>query len=162
MTQRREPIRSRKLLDSAKGQPCDLNFIVCNHDPETTVSCHIHDESFGAGRKADDTSTIHGCLNCHMFLDHGWVGKMEWATVQQHIIRGLQRTLRNRIDRGLIVIPRDAERLSSERPIAARKPRDQRAKIVSAPMPKNSRPIPQPIDPWGKSRKVANRSSANE
>ena len=129
MTQRREPIRSRKLLDSARGQPCDLNFTVCNHDPETTVSCHIHDESFGAAQKADDTSTIHGCSSCHMFLDHGWVGKIEWAVVQFHIIRGLQRTLRNRIDRGLVIIPRDPERLSSERPVPARKPPAERKPV---------------------------------
>lgn len=130
---RREPIRSRKLLDSAKGQPCDLNFAVCNHDPETTVSAHIHDESFGGGRKADDTSTIHSCANCHMFLDHGWAGKIEWSVVQFHIIRGLQRTLRNRIDRGIVIVPLDAERLSSERPVPARKPPAARVRIPSNP-----------------------------
>ena len=45
---RREPIRSRKYLNGSRGQPCTLEFVgVCYHDPETSVACHIHDESFG-------------------------------------------------------------------------------------------------------------------
>lgn len=145
---RREPIRSRKLLDGARGQPCDLNFAgICNYDPATTVACHVHDESFGGGRKADDTSTIHGCSACHAFLDHGWVGKVEWSVVQFHIIRGLQRTLRNRIERGLVVVPRDIEQPRAAAPVKSRKPPAQR------------QPIPFRADPWPPkgSRKVPSR-----
>ncbi|WDR03662.1 DUF1364 family protein [Devosia algicola] len=130
LRQRREPIRAPKLMAGAKGQPCDLNFAgVCNYDPATTVSCHVHDESFGAAQKADDTATIHGCSACHAFLDHGWVGKVEWAVVQFHIIRGLLRTFRNRADRGLIIVPVTIEKPASQRPPKPRKPPQQRTKI---------------------------------
>jgi hypothetical protein len=152
MNFRREPIRSRKLLDSAKGQTCTLEFVgVCNHDPETTVSCHIHDETFGMAMKADDTATVHGCSSCHVFMDQGgWIGKVSQTVMLRHILRAIFRTMRNRIERGLIVIPSDPERLSSERPVKPRKPRDERRKIPAGrPLesrsnlpPKGSRKFP--------------------
>lgn len=133
---RREPIRSRKLLDSAKGQPCTLEFVgVCNHNPETTVSCHITDESFGMGMKADDSSTVHGCSACHMFLDHGWAGRITETERLQHILRAILRTTRNRIDRGLMVVSQDAPggRVGKS---SVRKSPEQRRKIQNnAPMP---------------------------
>lgn len=150
LRQRIEPIRSRKLLDSARGQPCTLEFVgVCSHDPETTVSAHIHDEQFGKGQKADDTSTVHACDRCHMFLDWGWVGKISLELRHWHIIRAMQRTLRNRIERGLVVVPLDPERLSHDKPVKPRKPKAQRKPIqsrgfVDGPSrPIASRPFPK-------------------
>ncbi len=106
---RHEPIRSRKLLDSAKGQPCEIRIPGgCNHDPETTVSCHVHDDSFGMAQKADDSSTFHGCAACHSFLDTGaWLGKFTEAQMLRMILRAILRTLRNRIDRGFLPVDRD-------------------------------------------------------
>lgn len=130
LAQRREPIRSRKLLDSARGQPCTLQFEVCNSDTETTVSCHIHDETFGMAMKADDFDTVHGCHACHMYLDHGWAGKISQAILLRHILRAVQRTNRNRRDRGLIVIQEDLKPRPRETP--PRKPKEQRAPIHNA------------------------------
>lgn len=50
----REPeIRSRKYLDGARGETCKLRFVgICNGDPETTVACHVHDQSFGNGAQS--------------------------------------------------------------------------------------------------------------
>ena len=143
LRQRTEPIRSRKLLDSAKGQPCALELVgVCNHDPETTVSCHISDEQRGGGQKADDTNTVHGCGACHMFMDQGgWIGVISQAVLRWHIIRAMQRTLRNRIDRGIIVVPLDPERLSSDRPAKPRKPAAERTKIQSRGFEPGHRPL---------------------
>ncbi len=127
----REPeIRSRKYLDGARGETCKLRFVgICNENPETTVACHIHDQSFGMARKAHDVSIIGGCSSCHMFLDHGWVGKISRTVLLEHIIRGLQETLLNRIRRGIVVVPLDPERLSSERPVKPRKPPELRRSI---------------------------------
>lgn len=146
LRQRIEPIRSRELLDSARGQPCTLEFVgICDHGP--AISAHIHDECFGMGQKADDTSTVHACDRCHMFMDQGgWIGVISQAVLRWHIIRAMQRTLRNRIDRGLIVIPLNPERLSHNRPAKARKPPEQRAKI------------PQRTDAWpAQARKIPSR-----
>lgn len=139
---RTEPLRSRKYLDGSRGQPCTLEFVgVCNHNPETTVACHIHDETFGKGRKADDVSTVDGCSDCHRFLDEGWAGKISRTVLLAHVIRALQRTLRNRIDRGILVLPLDPERLSSERKVKPRKPPEQRVKIPTRDFPEGHRPL---------------------
>jgi len=139
---RREPFRSRKLLDSARGQPCTLEFVgICSHDPETTISAHIHDESFGKGMKADDFSTVHACDRCHMFMDHGWVGKMSVALLRWHIIRAMQRTIRNRVERDLIFIPQDAPTPSRAKPTPPRKPKEKRQPIHSRGFPEQSRPL---------------------
>jgi hypothetical protein len=127
---RREPIRSDKIRNSAKGEACTLRFVgVCCADPEKTVLCHVHDAGFGMGRKADDSSSVYGCDRCHAFLDHGWVGKISRTVLLEHIIRGMQETWRRQIERELIVYPITIERPSQtksgkpkrpSRPIATR------------------------------------------
>ena len=131
MTQRVIPIRSRHLLDSAKGQPCDLRIPgVCNHDPETTVSCHVPDEAFGMGVKANDFATFHGCAACHQWLDRReWLGRMDREDVIWHVLRAFLRTLRNRIERGYLAIKLDAAKtlvVKPRKPPAQRKPIQQR------------------------------------
>ena len=119
LRQRIEPLRS-----------CTLEFEVCNHDPETTVSCHIHDEHFGMSQKADDTSTVHGCSECHRYMDQGgWIGRISQTVLLRHILRAVFRTLRNRIDRGIVIVPLDPERLHHDKPVKPRPPKDQRRKI---------------------------------
>lgn len=140
----REPeIRSRKYLDGARGETCKLRFVgICSGDPETTVACHVHDQSFGMARKAHDVSIIDGCSSCHMFLDHGWVGKISRPVLLEHIIRGLQETLLNRIRRGIVVVPLDPERLSSERPAKPRKPKGERRSMPKGPPLKSANRLP--------------------
>lgn len=152
LRQRIEPLRSRKVMDSARGQPCTLEFEVCSHDPATTVSCHVHDEHFGMAMKADDTSTVHGCFACHTYMDQGgWIGRISQTLLLRHILRAMQRTLRNRIDRGIIIVPLDPDRLSADKPTRPRKPPEQRRPIPAGkPLesrstfaPKGSRPFPK-------------------
>lgn len=139
---RREPIRSRKYLDGSRGQPCSLEFVgICNHNAETTVACHIHDESFGGSMKADDVSTVDGCSSCHMFLDHGWVGKISQGVLLRHVIRAMQRTLRNRIERGIVFVQLDVAKPASERPVKPRKPPEQRTPIKSRGFEPGHRPM---------------------
>lgn len=128
---RREPIRSRKLLDSAKGAPCTMEVPgVCCHDPSTTVSAHVHDETFGAGIKADDCSTIHACLRCHNWLDRSeWLGKMGVEGVLRIIIRAIQRTIRYRVLHGFIQIDLDNPKPFHSRPTKPRKPKEKRTKV---------------------------------
>lgn len=144
MTQRREEIRSRPYLDGSRGQPCTLQITgVCTGDVETTVAAHIRDETTGAGQKADDISCADSCWACHRVFDgHGpapLTGE-EWLF---YALRGLQRTFRNRVLRGLVPLPRDKETPASDRPVPKRKPRDQRAKVPGrSEFPKSTRPIP--------------------
>ncbi len=157
MTQRRTEIRSRRYLDASRGQPCTLNITgVCNHHQETTVAAHVRDESFGMAQKADDISVVDACSSCHDVFDgrtHAPLSREEWEFYAR---RGLQRTLRNRVERGIVIVPLDPERLSSERPVKPRKPPGQRKAIVSNPV------IPQRENAWPPrgSRKIAQRQKA--
>lgn len=134
MTQRREEIRSRRYLDGSRGQPCTLQITgVCTGDIETTIAAHIRDETFGKGQKADDISIADACFACHRVFDghgHAPLTTEEWLF---YALRGLQRTIRNRVLRKLIIVPIDIERLSSERPVPKRKPPEQRVRIPSNP-----------------------------
>lgn len=148
MTQRREPIRSRKYLDGSRGQPCTLQITgVCTGNVETTVAAHIRDESFGGAQKADDISCADACWACHRVLDgHGrapLTGE-EWLF---YALRGLQRTLRNRVLRGIAVIALDIAKPASDRPTPPRKPKAERAAI------------PQRKDAWPKGQKIASRNT---
>lgn len=61
---------SKRLRDSARGQPCMFRIpYVCNHDPDTTVFCHVPDESKGMGNKAHDFLGAFGCSECHAAMD---------------------------------------------------------------------------------------------
>lgn len=130
MTQRREAIRSRKYLDGSRGQPCTLQITgVCNGNAETTVAAHIRDETFGGAQKADDISIADACADCHRVFDghtHAPLTREEW---QFYALRGLQRTLRNRVERGIAVIAHDVAKPASERPVKPRKPAAERQKI---------------------------------
>jgi hypothetical protein len=155
MTQRREPIRSRKYLDGSRGQKCTLEITgVCTGDVETTVAAHIRDEGKGGGNKADDISIADACYACHRVFDghgHAPLTETEWLF---YALRGLQRTFRNRVERKIVIVPLDPERLSSERPVPARKPKGERKAI-----PNSGRPIPQRANAWPApgSRKIAQR-----
>lgn len=137
---RQTEYRSRAYLDGARGETCKLRFSVCNGNSETTVACHVHDGSFGMARKAHDFNIIDGCSDCHMFLDHGWVGKITPEDRLRHIVRGLQETLLNRIERGIMSAPLDRGSPAHERQVKPRKPKAKR-NPVPAGRPLQSRPM---------------------
>lgn len=149
---RREPIRSRKLLDSAKGQPCELRLPgFCQGGTEATVSCHVRDDSYGLGVKADDYSTFHGCSACNIAYDTGaWLGKISVEDMLRMVLRALQRTWRNRVERGFIRIDEDKPRPLAQRPTPPRKPKSERARVAQG------RPLRGRSD-WPKGRKIENR-----
>lgn len=104
--QKTKPIRSQKLRDSARMEECTLQFEgVCNHDPETTVLCHLPDESHGMGRKSDDISVCYGCSACHDLLDGRGENRNTVLIGADWTYRRAQtRTLRRMIEKGLIKI----------------------------------------------------------
>lgn len=60
------PYKSDKLRRFARGQTCTLQMPWCNHNPETTVLCHVR--MFGAagmGQKPHDFLAFHACSECH-------------------------------------------------------------------------------------------------
>ncbi len=104
MLQKSKPIRSQKLRDSARGEECTLQFpVICNGNPETTVLCHLPDESHGMGRKSDDISVAYGCSACHDMID-GRCGNIVLVGADATFRRAQNRTLRRMIEKGLIKI----------------------------------------------------------
>lgn len=55
-----------------------------------------------------------------------------------YALRGLQETLQQRFEAGLLIVPVDVETPASERPANPRKPKDQRT-----PIPKRKAPWPK-------------------
>lgn len=65
-----KPLRSRKILDAARGQPCTLRIPgVCCGDPETTVAAHLPYSGRGMGQKAPDHHVAFACQTCHDCID---------------------------------------------------------------------------------------------
>lgn len=102
-------MKQNKFTKSARGQQCTLQISgVCNYDTETTVLCHIPDES-GTGKmggKSSDWLAIFACSSCHDAIDGR--NSKAWATVYEdklfYIHRALKRTWRQWIEMGLIKV----------------------------------------------------------
>lgn len=123
--------RSRRYLDGAKGQMCTVRIPgVCNRDRDTVISAHIRDGSTGMGVKASDLSTVSCCSSCHDAIDGRSIvlSREDWLF---YALRGLQETLQQRFDAGLLIVPVDIENVLADRTVKSRKPKDQRAKIPS-------------------------------
>lgn len=131
-------IRSRKVIASAKGALCSVRFPgICNSNPETTVWCHLNGAAFGkgAGVKAHDVLGFAGCSSCHAYYDvgHGTKPLISNDTLLECVLSAVCESYVRLIVSGVVIVPLDPERLSSERPVPARKPVGQRVRIPSNP-----------------------------
>jgi hypothetical protein len=106
MLAKTKSVRSNKLRDSAAGERCTFEILgVCNGDPDTTVLCHLPDESHGMSRKSDDFCSAYGCSTCHAAID----GRVQSVFVsesdkQWYMRRAMVRTWRRMIEKGLVKI----------------------------------------------------------
>jgi hypothetical protein len=139
------PIRSSKILRSAKGQPCSANFPgICNGDPETTVFAHLNGHAFGKGMgiKAHDVLGFYACSACHAAYDLGH-GTKGWLAGDMHklVLDAVCTTWVRLIRANIIIVPLDPEHLSHDKPVKPRKPRGDRIPIPSRPMPPTGRKL---------------------
>lgn len=110
MTSLKNPhIHLPKWTEAAKGQPCTLTIPgVCQDEPShaTTVACHLPSEGKGVAYKTDDTASVDGCHACHAAIDGDWEratrGMYDREDREYFMRRALQRTIRNRIERGIV------------------------------------------------------------
>ena len=65
--QKVKPFISTKWRQSAKGKMCRLQIPgVCNHNPETTVLCHLRMFGWaGTAEKPHDFLAVYACSACH-------------------------------------------------------------------------------------------------
>lgn len=138
-------ISSKKYLAGSRGQTCTLRIPgVCNNDPETVVPAHIRDRHKGGGTKASDISVANACSSCHAVFD-GQVNMRTGTPIDSeawyfYALRGLQETLEQRIEAGLLVIPQDVSTPLMARPTKPRKPKAQRKAIPSRPFNRKPKP----------------------
>lgn len=132
-------LSSAKYLRGSKGQQCTIRITdVCTGDTETVIAAHIRDRHTGRGVKASDISVANCCWACHERLDgrakmpDGFlITGPEWLF---YALRGLQETLEQRFEAGLLIVPVDAETPSMERAVKPRRPVSERTKIPSRKM----------------------------
>lgn len=131
-------ISSKKYLAGSRGANCTMRIPgVCNGDSSTVIPAHIRDRHTGRSQKASDISTANCCSNCHDFFDgRSWrqgevITKEEWLF---YALRGLQETLEQRFEAGLLIVPIDAETPPMDRPVKPRKPKAERTRIPSRKM----------------------------
>jgi hypothetical protein len=96
--------RSKRLLDAARGQDCQLQIpSICNGNPETTVAAHsnqlIHGK--GLGIKAHDCFIAWACSSCHAEIDQG--NKLSHQEKIDYWNVGFQRTILKMFLQGIIV-----------------------------------------------------------
>ena len=94
-------IRSKKILQSARGELCTVNSPACNHNPETTVAAHSNwqEHGKGMGQKAHDIFVAYACSDCHAWLDSGSASK---AGKREYWQRGHTVTLVRLFEKGVI------------------------------------------------------------
>jgi hypothetical protein len=123
-------IVSAKYRDASRGQPCKLRILnVCTGGGEDTVFAHIRDRHTGRSIKASDISGVDACFACHDRFD-GRNGMLNDADWHFYALRGLQETIEDRINRGLLFVQLDPERLSHDRPVKPRKAKADRKPIT--------------------------------
>lgn len=98
------------LRKSAKGEACTLEIVgVCNHNPETTVLCHIRDfGTGGTGLKPSDLCAVYGCHECHAIIDGRYdhsrwaIGADYYGLKWEYIARALARTHERMLETGVL------------------------------------------------------------
>ena len=91
--------RSKKILNSARGEDCALRLIgICNFNPETTVAAHVGYRR-GMAIKCGDNMVVYACSNCHQAIDSA--GREDYAADK---VRALEETQEKLIEKGLMVI----------------------------------------------------------
>lgn len=95
--------KSKKILESAKGQSCTVRLPgICNFNEETTIPAHLG--GGGMGTKRDDLFIAYCCSSCHWVIDgHGQSSftAEELAIYQYEAVFETQKIL---LDAGLIKI----------------------------------------------------------
>lgn len=134
-------IRSRKLLDTAKGAECAARFPgICCGDPETVVWCHLNGHAYGKslGNKAHDILGFHGCRTCHAYTDIGHHTNpiLSDAEYWEGILRAVCTTYVRVVELGVVTVPQGPVTPLLSRPVKPRRAKPERTAIVSAPFQK--------------------------
>ena len=94
-----------KLTKAARGKECTVQIHpYCNMNPETTVLAHAPCEDKGMARKSPDWWGADSCSTCHDIIDGRKKVDVSNEEIKDCHIRGVYRTIKRRIEQGLIKI----------------------------------------------------------
>ena len=98
-------IRSKAILQSAKGEYCTVQGPHCNGNPDTTVWAHSNRQVHGKGMgiKAHDIFGCYACSSCHDWID-GRVSPGDSYAVADAMSRAMARSILALINKGIITI----------------------------------------------------------
>lgn len=92
-----------KLTKAARGQECTVQlYPYCNGNTETVVLAHAPCEDKGMSRKSPDWWGADCCSSCHDVVDGRLHTDLSNSEIQACHIRGVYRTIKRRIEQGLI------------------------------------------------------------
>ena len=92
-----------KITDSARHENCTIRLgQVCNHNPETTVFCHISGVRFGHGMGIKTKFGAYGCSSCHDAIDGRVKSGYSDVELKNAHYQGVLETLAIMNERGLI------------------------------------------------------------
>jgi len=100
-------LRSPALMEAARGMPCSLRLPgICNHNPETSVMCHLPGIGKSMRSKVSDLHTAIGCSACHTAIDtFGWERRgLTAAVVLDAMLRGHAETQARLAALGIITV----------------------------------------------------------
>lgn len=93
MIKKPQPVRSRKLRESARGRECTLRIPgACNGDSATSVLCHLPHGRRGVGTKASDDHAVVACSGCHDALDMRALPPVSQAELYECMVRAMAET----------------------------------------------------------------------
>lgn len=94
-----------KLTKAARGQECTVQIHpYCNMNPETTVFAHAPSEDKGWAKKSPDWWGADCCSDCHDIIDGRRKVDIPVGEIYNCFMRGVYRTIKRRIEKGLIKI----------------------------------------------------------
>ena len=95
--------KQSKITKSAKGEDCQIRIPgVCNHNPKTTVFCHLG--GAGMGIKQKDLHGAYGCSDCHNYVDGRVPSNRDKNIIKLWFYDAVFRTQKILIEKGLIKI----------------------------------------------------------
>ena len=95
-------VRSKKLTNIARNQPCSVLLPFKTHNSETSVWAHCNEAAKGKGAmlKSQDVFGAISCAECHFEIDQGFQYTREEK--REYMRQGMRRTRQYLIAQGLI------------------------------------------------------------
>ena len=94
-----------KLTKAARGQECTIQlFPYCTMNVEETVLAHAPSEDKCMSKKSPDWWGADACYACHQIVDGHRKSDIPNDEVYRDHIRGVFRTIKRRIEQGLIKV----------------------------------------------------------